>query len=288
MLSLVIIQITHDISKFLAGAVVAMPLFLLAMNHIARKKNEQAAADSLPLLVRVLRALWIAGPISVLAAFALIPARLAAHGYPWQMPDLTHPALMPYTAAISFWICAFILIHLLSRSIGTQGMLIPLFGLAILLFGQCTVLLWPFAGLPEGLTWSDAVVAVLRQAEHEYFHTLFPLGLTLLALLYGKNIPASIQYKKTPARKLLSATAAIGVFPETISNLGTLAGYLLRSQPLPPPLVLSGIHTVTTLAILLTLCGIFFAQKEKPFLFRLVSGLVLADILLPTLQILCA
>ncbi|MBQ7608222.1 MAG: hypothetical protein IJU76_09670 [Desulfovibrionaceae bacterium] len=286
MTTLVLLQILYDTAQFLSSAAQVLPLFILAASYMADKKKSGDAAQALPLLLRTMGYLWIAGPIAIIATFALVPANLAAHGYSWQIPGLSHPALLPYTAATGLWLCALPLIFLAQGSLGKKRIVLPLVCLALLFFAQNAVLVWPFAGLPEGLSRADALIAVLKNAEHTFFFSLFPCGLTLLGLLLWTKKAAGLSENKA-VRKVLAATAAIGAFPKVISDLGTLTGYFFREGHMPPPLVLLALHTGAILAIILCLAGIFFAEKTQPFLLRLTAGLVLAYCLLPAIQILC-
>lgn len=96
-------------------------------------------------------------------------------------------------------------------------------------FATFLLLHWPFAGLPEGLTWDRATLAVGRYAMRNYFMTFSPAGaLCLLGLMVWarqldhSHLPMSVRY--------FAFWAAAGLIPHWLVTWGMRLGVGVRSQ----------------------------------------------------------
>lgn len=164
---------------------------------------------------------------------------------------LATPAGYSYWCAALAWILALACVLWACRQLRALRAHLPLAGdkyrfsfirwpFAFLLLGCVFYLLslclenWPFAGLPEGLGWDRAIMAILRHALRQYFMDFCPAG--AIALLFAPYWLATDNFssfgrEKTYAIRWLALWAFIGCLPYSLQLWGIMLGLGLRGNP---------------------------------------------------------
>lgn len=145
---------------------------------------------------------------------------------------------LPWSSSISVWffgivclVCAFVSFdrtakHLpADRYLARQFRRPIIFGLAaaFCFFATFMLINWPFSGLPEGLAWDRAIMAIFRNANRNYFLAFCPagaIGLTAM-LVWQKNLD---QQRIMIAARWFSFWAVAGCIPTLLISWGTLMG----------------------------------------------------------------
>ena len=228
-----------------AGA--ALPLVILAALLITRRGHVFVAFTVSAFLAHISSILAFFGIFSLVADIGVLIAQMQALGQAWVWPDPFDPALLSYRMSFLFWLLSALLAFFLrvyfQKKAAYPKDTLPLFELACPLlltallgfffFAAFFCLFWPFSGLPQGMTFSQALLAVLAHTWHLYFFSLFPAGLFALAFLpifAKKNLPKEKSDHLTVINRLFAACALIGALPRLLSHWGTIVGYLFRTD----------------------------------------------------------
>lgn len=154
---------------------------------------------------------------------------------------------LPYTTTLLAWLCGYLLLLLARFWPPAPGLIdsrdrlrmAPLkktlalcLGATFCFFATFWLANWPFAGLPQGLEWDRAIMAIIRNAMRHYFVCFCPSG--ALALCYAldkfdKN-PAFTPEQRRLGRRWLAVWAACGIFPGALTQWGLILGLALRGN----------------------------------------------------------
>lgn len=157
--------------------------------------------------------------------------------------------------------------------------LILAFLAAFLFFSTFMIALWPFAGLPEGLDWERAGLAIWRRASSAYFQALCPAGAIALAMWPLWRPRLELRYTGVACR-WLAFWAMVGALPYLLTAWGPVLGAARRGATLP------GLHLQSIdlgALTLATTCWIFLLWKPSylAFLSLFAMGMLLLRSLLP-------
>ncbi|MBR3664998.1 MAG: hypothetical protein IKN64_10180 [Desulfovibrio sp.] len=249
----------------LAKGALGISCFLLFTLLLAQRKHNSLCLVCSRYLTYVLAALAFAGPVSTLASFLLFIARFSAKGNAWQWPDPFSPAVLPYTVNIAIWLLvpplALACSRLLSSAKKSKGCALGLSILLLLLcFGSFFCLSWPFAGLPPGLSATQAFTAIFFHTWHLTFFALLPASLVLLVLAGHIRKWVSNEDNTILVRRWLAGLGLIGAIPHCLNVWAVSVGYLLRAGQMPPTL---GQHLLENAALSLCLVALIFAVIHK-------------------------
>lgn len=219
-----------------AGAAAALPVIALLTALAGRREHPclgENGARAMTRLALALSPLWpvllvaeVARQILVLRGGLSLPEGFS----PWM------PALLPYSSAVMAWLAGVLSLAFLAhrwRSGPATAMCVALLLMAAGCFFAAQALpLWPFAGLPEGLTAGQAARAIALSTLHVFFTQFTPAG--ALALLYLHGHPHLAHSWGCPAEEEHAAArwcalwAMIGYGPYCLDRWGVLLGHALR------------------------------------------------------------
>ncbi|MBQ7456862.1 MAG: hypothetical protein IJS54_04590 [Desulfovibrio sp.] len=267
------------LTHFFAQAAATMPVVLCVLPWIAKKPTLAFFAPLQTPLEQILPYLTLCGAFFIPASLGKVLAELSLHGHDFVWPNLLDKALLSYTVTFLLWIGLFLGACLFKRSTAQKPS--PLWALfALGFFASYCTFHYPFAGLPEGLTYQDAIPTIFLQAQHAYFYSFFPCGLVLLFVV--RRLPHLVH---TLHRRIVTngcaLIAIVGAIPTCLSSLGLLVGYRLRPAPLPLALYQEMLHTIWLICIILVLCALI-ARTKAQWLYKLLAILLLLRILAPS------
>ena len=177
------LQVANSLCAALAQAASALPIILALTLLLTRKGKTNLCLFGAKEILRLNLILALVGPLYVGGDFLIVVTKLKALGNNWQLPSIWSKALLPYTISSLLWILgaltALISSKILARNLKLasleslsfkelRGLLVLTLILFCLFFAAWLSLIFPFAGLPQGLSWADAWLAVLGQTEHSY------------------------------------------------------------------------------------------------------------------------
>lgn len=157
--------------------------------------------------------------------------------------------------------------------------LILAFLAAFLFFLTFMIVVWPFAGLPEGLDWERVGLAIWRSASSTYFQALCPAGALALAAWPLWRPQLDENYTRVACR-WLSFWAMSGVLPYLLTAWGPVLGAATHgASPPGAHLQIIGLGALTLAAA----CWIFLLWKPRylGFLSLFAMGMLLFRTVLP-------
>ena len=245
-LPLILLQVSSNLFWILAQAASAVPVIIILCLLIARRSNVRLALSGCYPLAKIAGYLALCAAIAIGGELMVLLTELSKIGQKWQLPSIFNPALGNYTLSTLIWILGGIMSLILAKVIKQKANFLTLksltlaksasiFGLAlitlIVFFVGYGALSFPFAGLPSGMSASDALLAVAGQAKHQHFISLVPASLIFLSLtnkILGQK-DLSIDDCFLAKRFLAGVGLACGL-PTALSTWGTVLGYLLRQD----------------------------------------------------------
>ncbi|MBO4369420.1 MAG: hypothetical protein J5803_04910 [Desulfovibrio sp.] len=275
------VSLLHDLVQALAQATSALPCAILfALLMMVRGSKQDLAFLTARALTFLFLAFLLFGPLATVGSLALFIAKMTLSGQSWQMPSLFAPALLPYTVNCGLWLSALpialIQYALLSQKdqknerapVAKKTAILLSFLLILLLFSAWFALSWPFAGLPEGMTVSQAFFAILSHTEHLYFFALLPCAL-LLSMLFPRlsKFLATHGLSHNDTERLLRCIAGTGFLaglPRILNTWGTTIGYLIRKHDMPQNLFLNLLQNTALTGTLLAL-GLLTINKWQGY-----------------------
>lgn len=131
------------------------------------------------------------------------------------------------------------------------------------MFFFCSFLLqiWPFAGLPEGMEWDRAAMAIWRHATRSYFLSLCPAGAFALAFFQFQQgrFPGHAAFIAT---RWLSFWAFAGALPTVVTGWGTNLGASMGGTGMTVPGVSIQIYSLTCFTLAL-FCWAFLLWRPR-------------------------
>lgn len=233
----IIFAISSALLDLLVKAAAALPL-IAALSLVAGRRGNGAFTlwGGKRLLALALLLAW-AGPLWLAAGYL---AETLHYGGSWDQilaPLLAVPGL-PWSSACGVWLVGWLCIAVACSGVSVcakrlaedryrlRFIRLPLSFclLAVASFFAAFILInWPFAGLPEGLDWERASMAVFRHASRNYFMALCPAGaIALLSLLV--HAPALDAEHGRICVRWLAFWAVAGALPYTLVTWGSLVG----------------------------------------------------------------
>ena len=280
-----------------ASAASAMPIIIALTLATGKRGNAGLSAMGARALARCAAGLAFLGPLlavgGVLALLASVrsPQHMLDGISPWM------PAMLPYTTSVIAWLAGItcLLGYLVADRAATTahpkanqdywqpgqiGLRMGLALLAALCFFMAQVLPnWPFSGLPQGLTMSDVVRAVLSSTLHEYFTALAPAGSVALVVLSFKTAVGSAALApddEQRAARWCALWAMVGLIPRCIDRWGLVIGISLRSGPLPMGVAEQAMGlALTTLAVACWVALFVLRAPRKLYWLNLLGLLLL-------------
>ena len=183
------------------------------------------------LMLATVGPLWIMG--SYVADVAQFGSSIAQ-----KLEPLIHEAGLPWSCSCAAWVIGWLLAAITCALVRRDLELfngdryriayikLPLIGClaaCLLFFASFVLINWPFAGLPQGLSWDRAVSAIIRHAMRQYFVSFSSAGaLALVAALYWLRGMDSQQ--EWLSVRWLGVWASGGCLPGLLQNWGTMLG----------------------------------------------------------------
>lgn len=233
--------ICSAILNLLAKAAAVMPVMAaLAMIFGRRGNGSYCLRGSLKLLTMCLFLAWT-GPLWLAAGYL---AETLHYGGSWSRilaPLFAAPG-MPWSTGCGAWFLGCLSAAVACNAVVRAGLKADRYSLkqikwpvgfsllaAFCFFATFLLINWPFAGLPEGLEWDRAVMAIFRHASREYYMALCPAGaIALLAFnVYANGIERHYQ---EPTARWLGFWAVAGCLPYTLVTWGSLMGMGLNES----------------------------------------------------------
>lgn len=156
---------------------------------------------------------------------------LSRPGFPWSASFLAYAAALPALLAASASLRR-VRTGWRDDQLTLRQVRRPLFFCllaAAAFFAALLLLRWPFAGLPQGLAWEQAIPAIFRHAARAYFMAFTPAGAVCLLALYAwvrqldtDHLPVAVRY--------FSFWAAAGLLPHWLITWGMRLGMGVQSQ----------------------------------------------------------
>lgn len=158
-----------------------------------------------------------------------------------MLAPLAEPAGLPWSSSLAAWLAACLAVFLAFAALGNvrfrdniysvRQVAIPLFfafAASGLFFMALVLETWPFAGLPEGLEWDRALMAIWRRATGAYFLALSPAGAFALAAwpLWLGRLDAN---QAKVAIRWLAFWAMAGAMPFLLATAGPALGAALHN-----------------------------------------------------------
>ena len=282
--------------KVFAHAALALPC-IAALTLLAgrREKSRLCAFGSreMALLSLPLAFVWPLLLISdVLLLFALTqgPVRLPENFSPGM------PAMLPYSSALVAWLTGVLCLCVQlwrSRPHASPATLSPenrqphmsaglCLASALCFFAALALPVCPLAGLPEGLTASQAALAVMSSTLHVYFTCFAPAGalaLSALALRPGLMQKwACLQEDEALAARWCALWAMIGYIPYCLDRWGVCLGFALRPGSMPPVISLR-VPSLVAISLAVMCWGILFFRRAPRKIYWLNTlGLLLLSL----------
>lgn len=254
-------------------AAATLPLIAALSLIAARRGNASFCINGAAWLLRLCCGLAICGPLWLALDYLLQVLPYQA-GFAKALAPLFEKSGLPWSGSFLAWLagwgCAFLAWRTLgsfARRLNTPSypvaaMRLPLilaFLAAFFFFSTFMLVVWPFAGLPEGLDWERAGLAIWRRASSGYFQALCPGGAFALAAWPFWRPRLEPGYAQVACR-WLSFWAMAGALPYLLTAWGPVLGAVTRGAP--PP----GVHFQMVSLGALTLavaCWIFLLWKPR-------------------------
>lgn len=180
-------------------------------------------------------------------------------GFAQMLAPLLLPAGMPWVSGMAAWLggwlaailalCA--LLPLSSDKYPLKYARMPIFlalAAAFFYFASFILLIWPFAGLPQDMSWERAFMAIWRHASRSYFMGFCPAGafaLCLLSLWRGRIAIAQLPI----ATRWLAFWAMAGALPGAFSSWSLTLGAVIGGSAAGNPQIQLYTLAIFTIAI---------------------------------------
>lgn len=271
-------------------AAAVLPLVAILTLIAGRRGNAQFCLWGGQALLGLCLTLAISGPVWVISSY--LAEVLPYHARtPQMLAPLFRPEGFAWFGALIVWLggwlavfCAFFPAKRLALSwrgenYALKQLITPIFfGLmaSFLFFAAFIFERWPFAGLPEGLGWDRAIMAIGRHGMRACFSGFCPAGAIALALWpLWKNRLADSQV--AIATRWLSFWAIAGAVPSVFSSWGMTLGASVKGAAIPGLSIQLYALSLFTIAI-----GCWAYSLWKPRYLALLAWPALALLLLKT------
>jgi len=242
-LDTIFFAIASAILDLLAKAAAALPL-VACLSMLAGRRGNGAFClwGAQKLLYLALFLAWT-GPLWLAAGYL---AETMHFGGAWSQilaPLLSAPGL-PWSSSCGVWLLGWLFVAVACATLGVlranfqdggyraKVICLPLcFCLlaAFCFFAAFMLVNWPFAGLPEGMDWERASMAIFRNASRNYFMAFCPAGAVALLMLNLYAAKAGTDHVHVCAR-WLAFWACAGCLPYSIVTWGSLMGMGLNAS----------------------------------------------------------
>ncbi len=245
-LSLSLLRLGVDALRTAAQAASTLPLLACLTLLIGRRGHAGLCTAGARALAWAALILSPAGLLVIAGDFALIVMRLRSMGQNVAIPSPFEPGMLTFTASALLWGAGMLLTAVLCagpfRRVPADADAAPpqkaavrlSLAAALVFFATYATAIWPFAGMPEGMTHLQAAGLVLRDSLHRWFFALCPAGVFAALVLWARRAALDALEKDGDVRNGAARWCALwpiaGGLPHALSEWGMVLGMLLRQE----------------------------------------------------------